>query len=116
MMMFFDERFGGLPGFGFEFETIDRSGIILVFIKRVAEFMKSLKGEIGERSIVKEGGLVEIDHFWVTKRETRFEIKMIFRILDAQKIEKLLFLMGNLAFHKFIVDLVGEKRKQKRRK
>ena len=55
MLMFFNEGFGGLPGFGFEFEAIDRSGIILVFIKRVTEFMKSLKGKIGERSIVKEG-------------------------------------------------------------
>ena len=127
MMMFFDERFGGLPGFGFKLETINRSGIILVFIKGVAKFMKGLEGEIGKRCVACEGGLIEIDHFWVTKRETRFEIKMIFRILDAQKIEKLLFLMGslarertflmgNLAFHKFIVDLVGEKRKQKRRK
>ena len=69
MLMFFNEGFGGLPGFGFEFEAIDRSGIILVFIKRVTEFMKSLKGKIGERSSVKEGGLVEINHFGITKRE-----------------------------------------------
>ena len=40
---------------------------------------------------------------------------MIIGILGAQKIEKLLLLMINLAFHKFIVILVGEKRKQKRR-
>lgn len=114
MMMFFDERFGGLPGFGFEFEAIDRSGIILVFIKRVTEFMKSLKGEIGERSIVKESGLVEINHLGITKREAGFEAEMIIGILGAQKIEKLLFLMRNLArerifligylaFHKVIV-------------
>ena len=83
MMMFFDEGFGGLPGFGFEFETIDRSGIILVFIKRVAEFMKSLKGEVGERSIVKEGGLVEINHFRITKRETGFEVEMIIGIFGT---------------------------------
>ena len=51
---------------------------------------------------------------------------MIIWILGAQKIEKLLllmrnlarerfFLIGYLAFHKVIVVLVGEKRKQKRR-
>ena len=112
--MFFDERFGGLPGFGFEFEAIDRSGIILVFIKRVTEFMKSLKGESGKRRVIKEGGLVEIDHFRITKREAGFEMKMIIGILKAQKIKKLLlfmrnlareriFLMGYLAFHKVIV-------------
>ena len=127
MLMFFNEGFGGLPGFGFEFETIDRSGIILVFIKRVTEFMKNLKGEIGKRRVIKEGRLVEINHFRVTKRETGFEVKMIIGILGTQKIKKLLllmrnltrerfFLIGYLAFHKVIVVLVGEKRKQKRRK
>ena len=114
MLMFFNEGFGGLPGFGFEFEAIDRSGIILVFIKRVTEFMKSLKSEIGKRRVIKEGGLVEINHFRVTKREAGFEMKMIIGILGAQKIKKLLllmrnlargriFLMGYLAFHKVIV-------------
>ena len=103
MLMFFNEGFGGLPGFGFEFEAIDRSGIILVFIKRVTEFMKSLKGEIGKRRVICEGGLVEINHLRITKREACFEVKMIIGILGAQKIEKLLLLMGNLAFHKVIV-------------
>ena len=127
MVMFFDERLGGLPGFGFEFEAFNRSGIILVFIKRVAEFVEGLKSKISKRRVVKENGLIEIDHFRITKRETGFEVKMIIGILGAQKIEKLLFLMGslarersflmsNLAFHKVIVVLVGEKRKQKRRK
>ena len=126
MMMFFDEGFGGLPGFGFEFETIDRSGIILVFIKGVTKFMESLESEISKRRVICEGGLIEIDHFRVAKREAGFEVKMIIRVLGAQEIEKLLFLMSNLArertflminlaFHKFIVILVGEKRKQKRR-
>jgi hypothetical protein len=115
MLMFFDEGFGGLPGFGFEFEAIDRSGIILVFIKSVAEFVEGLKGKIGKRRVVKESGLVEIDHFRITKREAGFEVKMIIGILGAQKIEKLLLFMINLAFHKFIVILVGEKIKQKRR-
>ena len=126
MMMFFDERFGGLPGFRFELESINRSGIILVFIKRVAEFVESLEGEIGKRRVIKESGLVEIDYFRIAKRETGFEVKMIIGILGAQKIKKSLllmrnlargriFLMGNLAFHKFIVILVGEKIKQKRR-
>ena len=112
--MFFNERFGGLPGFGFEFDTINRSGIILVFIKRVTEFMKSLKGEIGKRRIICESGLVEINHLGITKREAGFEAEMIIGILGAQKIEKLLFLMRNLArerifligylaFHKVIV-------------
>ena len=52
---------------------------------------------------------------------------MIIGILGAQKIEKLLFLMGdivrkriflmgNLAFHKVIVVRAKKKRKQKRRK
>ena len=114
MSMFFDERFGGLPGFGFEFEAIDRSGIILVFIKRVAEFVESLEGESGKRCVIKEGGLVEIDHFRITKREAGFEMKMIIGILGTQKIKKLLllvrnfarkriFLIGYLAFHEFIV-------------
>ena len=86
-----------------------------MFIKSVAEFVEGLKGKISKRRIISEGGLVEINHFRITKRETGFEIKMIFRILDAQKIEKLLLFMINLAFHKFIVILVGEKIKQKRR-
>ena len=103
MVMFFDERLGGLPGFGFEFEAFNRSGIILVFIKRVAEFVEGLKSKIGERGIIKESGLIEIDHFRVTKRETGFEVKMIIGILGAQKIEKLLLFMINLAFHKVIV-------------
>ena len=60
--------------------------------------------------------MVEIDHFRVTKREAGFEVKMIIGILGAQKIEKLLLFMINLAFHKVIVVLVREKRKQKRRK
>ena len=127
MLMFFNEGLGGLPGFGFEFEAIDRSGIILVFIKGVAEFVEGLKSKIGKRRIICESGLVEIDHLRITKREAGFEVKMIIGILGAQKIEKLLllmrnltrgriFLMGNLAFHKIIVVLAREKRKQKRRK
>ena len=116
MLMFFDEGFGSLPGFGFEFKAIDGGVIILVFIKRVAKFMKSLKGEISKRRIIEEGGLVEINHFRITKREAGFEVKMIIGILRTQKIEKLLLFMINLAFHKFIVILVGEKRKQKRRR
>ena len=115
MLMFFNEGLGGLPGFRFEFETINRSGIIFVFIKSVAEFVEGLEGEIGKRRVIKEGGLVEIDHFRITKREAGFEMKMIIGILEAQKIEKLLLFMINLAFHKFIVILVGEKIKQKRR-
>ena len=115
MLMFFNEGFGSLPGFGFEFEAIDRSGIILVFIKSVAEFVEGLKGKISKRRIISEGGLVEINHFRITKREAGFEVKMIIGILGAQKIEKLLLFMINLAFHKFIVILVGEKIKQKRR-
>ena len=99
----------------------------MVFIKSVAEFVEGLKSKIGKRCIVKESGLIEINHFRVTKREAGFEVKMIIGILRTQKIEKLLFLMRNLArerifligylaFHKFIVILVREKRKQKRRK
>ena len=103
MLMFFDEGFGSLPGFGFEFEAFNRSGIILVFIKRVAEFVEGLKSKIGERGIIKEGGLVEINHLGIAKREAGFKMKMVIGILGAQKIEKLLFLMSNLAFHKFIV-------------
>ena len=114
MLMFFDEGFGGLPGFGFEFETIHRSGIILVFIKGVAEFVEGLKSKISKRCIIGEGGLININHFRITKRETRFEVKMIIWVLGAQKIEKSLFfmsnlarertfLMSNLAFHKVIV-------------
>jgi len=115
MLMFFDEGFGSLPGFGFEFKAIDGGVIILVFIKGVAEFVEGLKSKISKRRVVKESGLIEIDHFRVTKRETGFEVKMIIGILGAQKIEKLLLFMINLAFHKFIVILVGEKIKQKRR-
>ena len=115
MLMFFDEGFGSLPGFGFEFKAIDGGVIILVFIKGVAEFVEGLKSKISKRRVVKESGLIEIDHFRVTKRETGFEMKMIIGILGAQKIEKLLLFMINLAFHEFIVILVGEKIKQKRR-
>ena len=86
-----------------------------MFIKSVAEFVEGLKGKISKRRIISEGGLVEINHFRITKREAGFEVKMIIGILGAQKIEKLLLFMINLAFHKFIVILVGEKRKQKRR-
>ena len=103
MVMFFDERLGGLPGFGFEFEAFNRSGIILVFIKRVAEFVEGLKSKIGERGIIKEGGLVEINHLGIAKREAGFKMKMVIGILGAQKIEKLLLFMINLAFHKVIV-------------
>ena len=83
MLVFFDEGFGSLPGFGFEFEAIDRSGIILVFIKRVTEFMKSLKGESGKRRVTCESGLVEINHLGITKREAGFEAEMIIGILGA---------------------------------
>ena len=92
-----------MPGFGFEFEAIDRGVIILVFIKSVAEFVEGLKSKIRKRRVLKEGGLVEIDHFRITKREAGFEVKMIIGILGAQKIEKSLLLMINLAFHKVIV-------------
>ena len=115
MLMFFNEGFGGLPGFRFELKAINRGVIILVFIKGVAEFVEGLKGKISKRRIISEGGLVEINHFRITKREAGFEVKMIIGILGAQKIEKLLLFMINLAFHKFIVILVGEKIKQKRR-
>ena len=103
MLMFFNEGFGGLPGFRFEFKAIDGGVIILVFIKGVAEFVEGLKGEVSKRCVVKESGLIEIDHFRVTKREAGFEVKMVIGILGAQKIEKLLFFMINLAFHKVIV-------------
>ena len=114
MLMFFNEGFGGLPGFGFEFKAIDRGVIILVLIKSMAEFVEGLKSKISKRRVVKESGLIEINHLRITKRETRFEVKMIIGILGAQKIEKLLFLMGslarkrtflmiNLALHKVIV-------------
>ena len=83
MLMFFNEGLGGLPGFRFEFETIDRGGIILVFIKRMTEFMKSLKGKISKRCVTCEGGLVEINHLGITKREAGFEMKMIIGILGA---------------------------------
>ncbi len=115
MLMFFNEGFGGLPGFRFELKAINRGVIILVFIKGVAEFVEGLKGKISKRRIISEGGLVEINHFRITKREAGFEVKMIIGILGAQKIEKLLLFMINIAFHKFIVILVGEKIKQKRR-
>ena len=69
MMMFFDERFGGLPGFRFELKAIDRGVIILVFIKSMAEFVEGLKSKISKRRVIKEGGLVEINHFRITKRE-----------------------------------------------
>ena len=69
MLVFFDEGFGSLPGFGFEFKAINRSGIILVFIKSVTKFVEGLKSKISKRRIIKEGGLVEINHFRITKRE-----------------------------------------------
>ena len=103
MLMFFNEGFGGLPGFRFEFKAIDGGVIILVFIKGVAEFVEGLKGKISKRRIISESGLVEINHFRITKREAGFEVKMIIRILGAQKIKKLLLLMNYLAFHKVIV-------------
>ena len=114
MLVFFDEGFGSLPGFGFEFKAIDRGVIILVFIKSVTKFVEGLEGEIGKRRVICEGGLIEIDHLRITKREAGFEVKMIIGILGAQKIKKLLFfmenlarertfLMSNLAFHKVIV-------------
>ena len=81
--MFFNEGFGGLPGFRFELEAIDRGVIILVFIKSVTEFVEGLKCEVGKRSITYESGLIEINHFRVTKRETRFEIKMVIGIVSA---------------------------------
>ena len=83
MMILFNEGFGGLPGFGFEFKAIDRGVIILVFIKSVAEFVEGLKGKISKRCIISEGGLVEINHFRITKREAGFEVKMIIGILGA---------------------------------
>ena len=103
MVMFFDERLGGLPGFGFEFEAFNRSGIILVFIKGVAEFVEGLKSKIGERGIIKEGGLVEINHLGIAKREAGFKMKMVIGILGAQKIKKLLFFMHNLARERFFL-------------
>ena len=114
MLVFFYERGSGLPGFRFEFEAIDRGVIILVFIKSVTKFVEGLKGKGSKRRVICEGGLVEIDHFRITKREAGFEMKMIIGILKAQKIKKLLlfmrnlareriFLMGYLAFHKVIV-------------
>ena len=103
VLVFFDEGFGSLPGFGFEFKAIDRGVIILVFIKSVTKFVEGLKSKISKRRIIKEGGLVEINHLGITKREAGFEVKMIIGILGAQKIEKSLLLMINLAFHKVIV-------------
>ena len=92
-----------MPGFGFEFEAIDCGVIILVFIKSVTKFVEGLKSKISKRRIIKEGGLVEIDHFGITKREAGFEAEMVIGILGAQKIEKLLFLMGNLARERFFL-------------
>ena len=83
MLMFFNEGLGGLPGFRFEFETINRGGIILVFIKSVAKFVESLKGEVSKRRVTYESGLVKINHFRITKREAGFEMKMIIGILGA---------------------------------
>ena len=74
-----------------------------MFIKSVAKFVESLKGEVSKRRVTYESGLVKINHFRITKREAGFEVKMIIGILGAQKIEKLLFFMINLAFHKVIV-------------
>ena len=114
VLVFLNKGCGGLPGFRFELKAIDRGVIILVFIKSMAEFVEGLKSKISKRRVVKESGLIEINHLRITKRETRFEVKMIIGILGAQKIEKLLFLMenlarertflmSNLAFHKVIV-------------
>ena len=114
MLVFLNKGCGGLPGFGFELKAIDRGVIILVFIKGVAEFVEGLKSKGSKRRVTREGGLVEIDHFRVAKREAGFEVKMVIWILGAQKIKKLLFLMenlarertflmSNLAFHKVIV-------------
>ena len=97
MLVFLNKGCGGLPGFRFKLEAINRSGIILVFIKGVAEFVEGLKSKGSKRRVTREGGLVEIDHFRITKRETGFEVKMIIGILGAQKIEKLSLLMGNIA-------------------
>ena len=83
MLMFFNEGFGGLPGFGFELKAIDGGGIILVFIKRVAEFVEGLKSKISKGCVIYEGGLVKINHFRITKREAGFEIKMLIGILGA---------------------------------
>lgn len=103
MLMFFDEGFGSLPGFGFEFKAIDGGVIILVFIKGVAEFVEGLKSKIRERGIIKEGGLVEINHLGIAKREAGFKMKMVIGILGAQKIKKLLFFMHNLARERFFL-------------
>ena len=103
MLVFLNKGCGGLPGFRFEFETINRSVIILVFIKRVTEFVEGLKSKISKRRIIKEGGLVEINHLGITKREAGFEVKMIIGILEAQKIKKLLLLMRNLARERFFL-------------
>lgn len=83
MLMFFNEGFGGLPGFRFEFKAIDGGVIILVFIKGVAEFVEGLKSKIGKRRIVKESGLIEINHFRITKRETGFEVEMVIGIFGT---------------------------------
>ena len=103
MLMFFNEGFGGLPGFGFELKAIDGGGIILVFIKRVAEFVEGLKSKISKRRVVKESGLIEIDHLGIAKREAGFKMKMVIGILGAQKIKKLLFFMHNLARERFFL-------------
>ena len=103
MLMFFNEGLGGLPGFGFEFESINRSGIILVFIKGVAKFVEGLKSKISKRCVTCESGLVEINHLGITKREAGFEAEMIIGILGTQKIKKLLLLMCNLARERFFL-------------
>ncbi len=83
MLIFFNEGFGGLPGFRFEFKAIDGGVIILVFIESVAEFVEGLKGKVRKRRVIYESRLIEIDHFGITKREAGFEVKMIIRILGA---------------------------------
>ena len=103
MLMFFDEGFGGLPGFRFEFKAIDGGVIILMFIKGVAEFVEGLKGEVSKRCVTYEGGLVEINHLGIAKREAGFKMKMVIGILGAQKIKKLLFFMHNLARERFFL-------------
>ena len=103
MLMFFNEGFGGLPGFRFEFKAIDGGVIILVFIKGVAEFVEGLKGKVRKRRVIYESRLIEIDHFGIAKREAGFKMKMVIGILGAQKIKKLLFFMHNLARERFFL-------------
>ena len=103
MLVFLNKGCGGLPGFGFELKAIDRGVIILVFIKSVAEFVESLESKISKRCVIKESGLVEINHLGITKREAGFKAEMIIGILGAQKIEKLLLLMRNLARERFFL-------------